>query len=77
MEELVEPNFKYYKRWTPEERGEMLIHIAFGYTIEETAKELGRSRSAVDTELKDMRHLYECKTLPQMIYIALKNGLID
>ena len=77
MGDLVKPDFKYYARWTPEERGELLTFIAHGYTIEETAKEIGRSYKSVDTELKEMRHFYECKTLPQMIYVAMKNGLID
>jgi DNA-directed RNA polymerase specialized sigma24 family protein len=75
--EVEKPELKYYARWTPEERGEMLMYIANGYTIMETSKEMGRSYKAIDTELKEMRAFYEAKTLPQMIYIAFKNGIIE
>ena len=73
----MEVKAKIYKKWTPEERGEMLLCIAYGYTISETAEYLGRTHAAVDTELKDVRDRHGACTLPQMIFIAIKEGIID
>lgn len=74
---LQTEKLQHCKRWTPEERGTLLQLIAVGHTIESAAKELGRTHKGVDTELKDIRKFYGALTLPHMIYIACKEGIID
>jgi DNA-binding CsgD family transcriptional regulator len=73
----TKPQLKLYKRWTDEERGFMLMCIAYGYTNVETAKELDRTLQSVETELKYMRGYYGAHTTPHLIYLAIKEGLID
>lgn len=75
--ELQVEHIQHFKRWTPEERGELLTYIANGYTFQQAADAMGRTRASVDTELKDIRIFYGAKTLCQMIYIACQEGIVD
>lgn len=63
--------------WLSVQEKKVLIYIADGYSSKKISENMGLTIRTVETYRKNIKEKYEKKSFPEILIMALKNGVID